>query len=203
MWLKLYYSLINNQMPDKPAKKTDKFFLITVSIIISLVILIVFTSWLLFFAPKDSFLAQLPGIKQTREFFPFFPEATPIPQPSPRPTRGPKPIGSGRTGFTVSGGKRDAPQFERSFLDPIDPEQGEEQKIIINAKNSTPINNISVIVKTDTTNTQLEMNLTSGDATSGTWEGSWVVDDTYLRNYQIEIIAEAANSIQQAEMVLR
>jgi len=134
---------------------------------------------------------------------PQYPEVTAAPSPSPVPTRAPKPIGTGRKGFTISGGNQNAPKFNKSFLDPIDPKQGATQTIIINAENSLPIEAVEVTVKTDNKETPLEMQLTEGTETNGTWQGSWTVDNTYLKNYRVEITATADNGTQKVELTLR
>lgn len=199
-------------MTSQPAEtKSNKFLVITLPVIISLIILIGFLSWLLFFAPEKNFLTQLPGVKQSRQAMPqyqkeTFPEVTASPDQSTveeEPTRAPKPIGTGRKGFTISSGKQNVPQFGKNYLDPIDPDQDSQQEIIIAAENSVPIDNVQVTIKTDNKETPVEMKLAEGTEADGIWEGSWTVDDTYLYNYKIEVVASAANGEQKATLTLR
>jgi hypothetical protein len=125
------------------------------------------------------------------------------PDSAASPTPQPKPLPHGRTGFTVAGGKQNAPRFERSFLDPMDPELGTEQNFIINVSHAQPISAVKIQVKTDNQETTVPMKLTTGSPTQGTWQGSWTVKDTYLQTYQIKITAIANDSEQSTTLTLR
>ncbi len=142
-------------------------------------------------ATKTNFLS-LTQKKETEK-----PDVSPSPLPTPRP------LPHGKHGFTVQGGNRNAPQFGRGFLDPIDPQKNTQQGIIISASNSVPIDSVTAIIKTDNKETSIKLSVSEGTNTNGTWTGSWTVNDTYLYNYIVQIIAKAGNEEQNVELTLR
>lgn len=191
-------------MSKKTAKnKSDKFFVITTPIIISLIILIGACTWLLFFAPEKNMLTQIPGIKQTRQLLHQYPTVTRTPSPTTKPTITPEPIPHGPKGFSISGGKHNAPLFGRGRIDPYDPQQGETQTIIINIQSQSPVTNVQAILTTDHQENQIPMELVEGSETDGKWQGSWQVNDTYLHIYKLTIKATNSENTQEATLILR
>ncbi len=196
-----------NDMPDKKNRTPVIIALLTV-----LLVLIGLASWLLFFAPKPQIDKVQEPLNQnkaktkvnTPSTIPSFKEsdtAQKIIRMSPTPA--PKPIPSGKTNFNVSGGKKAAPQFKEGTIDPYDPAQGQKQKITINLESQTPVTKVVSVISTDNQQQNIQMTLVSGDETTGTWEGSWVVDDSYEQNYQLKLTASNAEDAQEATIMLR
>lgn len=119
------------------------------------------------------------------------------------PTKTPKRIPSGKTGFSVSGGKKDAPQFNRGELDPYDPQQGEKQTVTINLVSQSPISSAQATFETDNKKEVLDLNLVEGSDTEGAWSSSWVVDDSYDTIYRLTLTATNAQETQEATITLR
>ncbi len=195
-------------MPNsKTSSRKDYFFLITVPIIVGLILSIGFGVWLLFFAPKDNRLSQLPGIKQTKKFINNqFPVATKAPEKENRlaaltPT--PRPIRKGMSRFKISGGIAAAPQFGSGSVDPVDPGQGNEQTLKINITSDSEVQSAKVTVLTDNGQKDVPMELASGDKTNGQWQATWTIDDTYIYRYKLNLEATNNAATQETSLLLR
>jgi len=139
---------------------------------------------------------KLPGLVSNK------PSPTPTPTLSlSQPTA--RPIPNGKRRFVINGGKRYAPQFKKGFIDPLTPKKGEKQTVGIEIENPVPVSSVILTMLTDHKKTDIPMKLTAGTEKKGTWQGSWQVDDNYLQNYQLKLIAEASNGKQETTITIR
>ena len=123
---------------------------------------------------------------------------------SPTPTSTPRPIPTGPKSFTVSQGDKTVPQFSTGIVDPYDPAKGATQTVTINVKFGKPITRVTAILETDKkTSPPVEFKLISGTNTSGQWQGSWKINDTYLYNYVLTLQAESGKSVGSVIITLR
>lgn len=132
-----------------------------------------------------------------------FKKALPSPNPSPLPKSSPRPIPHGRKSFSISGGKKTAPQFIKGEIDPCDPEKGAIQRFRIELKSQTPILAVKATVITDQRQTEVPLEQTSGDASSGVWEGQWQVNDSYNLTYRIKLEAADQRGTQRVTITLK
>lgn len=132
------------------------------------------------------------------------PEPTPATTLKIPPTSSPRPIPHGKIGFSVGQADKTGPQFGRGEIDPYDPPQGDKQTVTINVKDGQPIIQVAVILKTDNAVSQpYPLQLISGSATDGQWQGSWTVDDTYLYTYNLVFEATSSRGQSTVEITLR
>ena len=121
------------------------------------------------------------------QFSPFSKKAV-----SDIPTYTPRPIPHGEKGFSVSQSDKNIPKFGRGSINPYDPIQGATQKVTINVTHTQPVTKVSATLKTDhTVSKPVAFTLIGGTDTNGQWQGSWVVNDTYLFMYQLTLTAES------------
>jgi len=127
-----------------------------------------------------------------------------IPSPTPTPSPSPRAIPHGKIGFSVSQADKTKPQFRMGYIDPYDPAQGSKQTVTIHVKDEQPITEVTAILKTDNTVSEpYSFQLISGSATDGQWQGSWIVNDTYLYTYSLILKATSSRGQSIVESVLR
>jgi hypothetical protein len=122
---------------------------------------------------------------------------------TPQPTPTPRPIPHGKISFTVGGNNIQGPRFSAGFLDPYDPAQKTEQTIQVDITSSAPVVSAWGIMMSDHKTQSFPFTLTSGTTTQGTWQGKWMVNDTYLYTYTLEIHAVGANGSNMTGITLR
>lgn len=127
-----------------------------------------------------------------------------VPTVTPTPTPTPRPIPHGKIGFTVGQSDHTVPQFSQGFIDPYDPEKEASQTVTIAVKYTKPVTNVSAVLKTDhAISNAVLFTLISGTNTNGTWQGSWLMTDTYLYTYNLVLQAESASGSASVEITLR
>lgn len=175
--------------------------------------------WLLLLPPIEDELTSSTQNEATEEQLPIYPGEKPLDeaaseivpdQPSSQgdpntfiPTPEPIRIPSGRVGFTVSGGKPDAPQFGRGYVDPYDPEEGQTQSFEISVSSQSPVTSVKAVIETDNQEQTIKMTLIEGANTQGVWKGSWTVNDSYLYTYNLALEADNEQGTQQTTITLR
>jgi hypothetical protein len=122
-----------------------------------------------------------------------------IPQPTPTP----RPIPHGKISFSVGGSNITGPRFGNGYLDPYDPAVKTNQIVRINVTSATPVVSVYGVMQSDHKSQNFPFTLVSGTETQGEWEGKWLVNDTYLYNYSLEIHAINARGSNLVGMTLR
>jgi hypothetical protein len=122
--------------------------------------------------------------------------------PGPTATPEPKPIPHGKTDFFVSVGSNvKGPRMGKGTVDPYDPQNGTKQTVTIEANDTTPVQSVVLVVKTDhKTSAEIPLEQVAG---TKNWRGSWTVDDTYLYTYQLTIKATSASGTSSVDVLLR
>jgi hypothetical protein len=117
----------------------------------------------------------------------------------------PKPLAHGKQTYFISGSKTGAPKIAEATIDPIDPQNGENQKFSTKALSleNGAVSAVKVTIITDNEQKTFPLNLTSGTAEDGVWEGNWVITDTYDYTYQAVIAAENASSGWEITLTFR
>jgi len=118
--------------------------------------------------------------------------ATPTPTPTPTPV--PFPIGPQI--YTVSSPDRTI-IVKQLYISALDTKIGEPvtMKLAIQDIKSV-INSVTVKIITDNKSQSPDFSLKSGTPNDGSWEGTWVTDDTHGYNYQAKItITDASGNI--------
>lgn len=94
--------------------------------------------------------------------------------------------------YDVYGVRSAQPPFiNRIYFNPLDVWQGEEQTIVVQARNETPIVSMQVFLKTDSGSNTYDLELVDGSETDGYWSGTWVFDDTHLETYDVSVVAKS------------
>ena len=116
----------------------------------------------------------------------------------------PRPIPHGKIGFTVSQSDKTKPQFGKGFIDPYDPAKDQLQIVTIGVKDEQPVTQVTAIIKTDKQiSTPLPLKLIGGSDIDGIWQGSWLLDDTYLYTYNLVLTADSTRGQSSVEITLR
>lgn len=146
---------------------------------------------------------QLKLFSYNRSFMGIFEGGSHI-SPSPTPKPSPRPIPHGKISFTVGSANKSIPQLGAGSIDPYDPQNGGTQTVTVSAKDEQPITQVTAVLKTDNAVSQpVSFKLVEGSATSGTWQGSWTVTDTYLYTYNLVLTAVSSRGQGSIEITLR
>lgn len=132
-------------------------------------------------------------------------QKTPQPTPTPSPTPTPRPLrGSGKIHFSVSGGSKNTPTISEGWLDPIDPKRGEKQvlTIVISSENA-PVTSVVATFKSDNEIRHFPLQITTGTTTNGTWQGEWMINDSYAYRYRLDVEATSDSGVGKAAVMAR
>jgi hypothetical protein len=129
------------------------------------------------------------------------PEPTPVP-----PTENtwvpakpaPAPLAPGKQVYTISGGKKGAPQMTMATIDPLDVKKGQLQTFTVEANDVKDISTINAEVITDNEKKTYPLKLHEGTDNNGAWTGSWRINDTFDYHYQIRITAKNSEGLESA-----
>lgn len=125
----------------------------------------------------------------------------PTPEPSPTPT--PNPIPSGYKTFSVSGGNGKGPSLRHGFINPYDPDLHQQQTIGIFVAGDLPVESVDIVLITDNERIKYPANLVDGTVYAGTWQATWIMNDSYLFNYHSIIEASDALGTRSVNITLR
>lgn len=161
--------------------KSQKFFLK-----IAIVLLVIIVIGLLISLFPSSF-KPLSGKSATS------PTPTPNLSVTPFPTARPLPIG--KQTLQVQSGDKFGSKYVYSDLviDPLYVLKGEKQTVSVMVDYSSPINSVTLTTVSDNKSTPHELKLVEGTASSGKWEGTWIIDDDYNLKYKMDIEAVASS----------
>lgn len=92
----------------------------------------------------------------------------------------------------------------RLIIKPYDPAMGAKQRITVSIKSTTPVKKVTAVVKTDNKTSQ-EYELLPGGGTSleSDWTGTWIMDDTYDKTYQLILRAVSTEETVEITIPLR
>ncbi len=95
--------------------------------------------------------------------------------------------------FGISGKEDVSPTFFKEVkVNPFKTENGSQQTFSIWAKDGVGVSAVSALIKTDSKERTLTMELREGTLTEGRWEGAWTVEDISANN-AYETVFKAAN----------
>lgn len=121
------------------------------------------------------------------------------PTPTPTPTK----LVHGKDTYSVSGGGGSGPSISEVTFDPLDPAVGSTQIISVKVSDPTAVLSVIVNVRTDTKTTTVELQRVNGTEIGGTWEGRWIVPETYLYNYIPTVIAKSNSGETKIPITIR
>lgn len=117
---------------------------------------------------------------------------------TPKPT--PKPLPTGRQTYNISHSSQVlGPKPTQAIIDPIDPNTGQTQTLIVTIPHDKPLTEVKAFLYTDHTQKQLALKNTQ----SGIWVAQWTMEDTYLYKYQIQFIFSDANETFKGALTFR
>jgi len=137
------------------------------------------------------------------------PSPTPVPTPSPSttnilPSAIPYTLPTGSQTYRYSHGDEvKGPKIQNVTFDPLDAPNGTKQTITLEIESVSPMTDNSIIVSTDNRAKTLNLKLTSGDSTKGTYVTSWTVDDTHDKVYAVRYILKSTGDTYDNTMYLR
>lgn len=111
---------------------------------------------------------------------------TQTPSPSPTPKPSPKPIPSGKQIYNLSHGKNViGPRISQVIIDPLDPSVGKTQVVTVKIAHTSPVASVKATLKTDNINKTYTFKHVAGSNTDGTWQASWIIEDSYDYTYYL------------------
>ena len=109
---------------------------------------------------------------------------TPFLSPTPKPT--PKPIPSGKQVYNLSHGENvKGPKMSQVIIDPLDPSAGITQVVTIKIAHTSPVTSVKATLETDNTDKTYTFERIAGSNTDGTWQASWIIEDSYDYTYYL------------------
>lgn len=117
--------------------------------------------------------------------------------------RCPNPIPSGYKTFSVSGGNGKGPSLRHGFINPYDPDLHQQQTIGIFVAGDLPVESVDIVLITDNERIKYPANLVDGTVYAGTWQATWIMNDSYLFNYHSIIEASDALGTRSVNITLR
>ncbi|MCD6347548.1 MAG: fibronectin type III domain-containing protein [Bacteroidales bacterium] len=97
------------------------------------------------------------------------------------------------------------PQIMQIDINPLDVEFGETQLVTVKARdtNDNPITQVNGKALLDNGSQSFSLALIDGTDLNGTWEGSWVLQDTYCTTYMLIITATSATGTSKVELAFK
>jgi hypothetical protein len=133
-----------------------------------------------------SILLSLIGVKQTEEAVDVV-KATPTVRPTPRP------LPKGPQTYTISHGSEvKGPRMSDVTMDPFDPKVGEKQTATVKIKYTSPVTSVTARLDSDNKKQTYTFNRIDGTDTDGTWQATWVTEDTHDYTYYINFKLDSA-----------
>lgn len=126
----------------------------------------------------------------------------PAPTPTPTPTPIPFKV-KGSMKFTIQTGNTDGPKMTKCTIDPLDFSSSPKQTFSVEVNHSKPVTSVTAVLLSDTTQKNIPLKIATGSATSGTWSGSWNVEDTAWYRYQIAVYATEGKNTSTVMVTLR
>ena len=108
---------------------------------------------------------------------------SPEPIPSPLPIR---PLPSGKQIYNYSSTNVPGPVPYQVVVDPLTPNVGDLQTVIVKIRYDSPVTSANVNLYTDNGIANFPLELTEGTTTDGTWKGSWKMPEKYDYTYYLE-----------------
>lgn len=111
---------------------------------------------------------------------------------------------SGPQTYRFSHGKDvKGPKVQVVTFDPLDPEVGSTQTITLEIDSPSPLKNAAITLTSDNQEKSLTLKKTGGDALQGTYQTSWVVDDTFELKYSVRYLLLSENDKFDNTMYIR
>ena len=126
-------------------------------------------------------------------------KAEEIATPTPTPTK----LFHGKDTYYISGGAPDDPHFTQVDIDPLDPDVDTSQAYTVKIISKYPVTTAFLTIKTDTHDSKMPLDLTSGTRQDGIWQATWTMPETYLYNYQITPTAQTAYTQASSTITVR
>jgi len=119
------------------------------------------------------------------------------------PEECPVPLASGKQTYYVR--TQNQPQIMQIDIDPLDAKIGETQTVTakIRDTNGNPITSVTGTAKTDNGSFSFFLSLVEGTDLNGTWQGSWVLEDTNCLTFMLTITAESASGQSKVDLAFR
>lgn len=167
--------------------------------VLLVVILVLVLGGLYFYSQSlgSSEVSDVPGVSDIPDV------SSPVDvEPVPEKINAPAPSERGQS-FTVSSSDKSGPRLVSFFIDPYDPEIGEEQLGSVHVKDSEPVTSVVMMINTDNKSETYELELVYGTELDGYWQGSWIIDDTNDEVYEIPISATSSRGTSEIHVTLK
>lgn len=120
------------------------------------------------------------------------------------PSKPPYTLPTGSQTYRFSHGKDvTGPKVQVVTFDPLDPEVNSTQTITLEIESPTPLESAQITLTSDNQEKTLDLERTSGDALQGTYQTSWVVDDTFELTYAVHYLLLSENDKFDNTMYIR
>lgn len=129
------------------------------------------------------------------------PGATPTPTVTPTPT--PRAIKQGKEIYTISSSSHVGPTIWQATIDPHDPKIGQKQTMTIKVRSTSPVESVTINLRSDNTTTIYPLTLLSGSPADGVWQGSWDIADSLLYTYVATIHASDGKDTSSIDITMR
>lgn len=160
-----------------------------------LIVIAIFSMVLVYF-----FINNTKGFK-----FPFpygQPVSTSVPAPTPKLTPTPIPLVQGPQTFSI--GMKGTPEMYEVWFNTIDPKEGTQTVKLKVRDQLGKISSVTATVKTDKLSKKYDLSLSSGTVSDGEWTGSWILNDTYNKNFMITFsAADDKDSKSSVDLTIR
>lgn len=92
----------------------------------------------------------------------------------------------GKQSYSINSGSGNEPRGTRIIVDPLDARKGEKQTVYLDAGYTKPIESVGVTLIMDNFSKTYPLSVTGGDATKGTWSGTYTIEDDHEKIYAMK-----------------
>lgn len=189
--------------PEHPSHKKAALPKKTLIIAVLVGLFLVLSSTAAYFLAKKYPLSSISKNLSFRTQQLFQKKPTPTPSPTPQ-KRFPDPIVKGKLSYSISRGSGSkGPSPYQFVVDPTDPQLNESQAMYVKIKSEKPVTSVSITLNTDTKKIPHPLKLKEGSNKDGTWEGSWITNDTHDFTYNVTIEAKDDTDTAKIDVMVR
>jgi len=113
------------------------------------------------------------------------------------------PVAPGEQIYSVS--TKDNPRIKEVVIDPLNVQRKESQIVTVKIEeiNEKSITQVTGEALTDKNSFPFSLSLIDGSDIDGTWQGSWLNQDTYCQNYMLIITVTSESGTSKVELAFK
>jgi hypothetical protein len=113
------------------------------------------------------------------------------------------PVAHGKQIYSVS--TKNNPRIKEVAIDPLDVQKEESQIVTVKIQevNEKPITQVTGEAQTNKKSFPFSLFLIDGSDIDGTWQGSWLNQDTYCQNYMLIITVTSESGTSKVELAFK